>query len=232
MIGGRSAEAAHPYGVWIDVLRALQSDLIPNGAGQHLALLRPDLRAAPLAPTERAQLSSTPFLHCSDTSPGRPQWRLCSTMCSGSTKPPPPCCTISPGSQTRPDRGPHGTLPRSLPRALDSQLLVGRRRRILRIRGTGRRKRKIGPTRGGGEVRSHMASRRSGGTKLMDLTSSINGGTARERDTGSASQALVTMSEDDLSVCCGLARRHNRGGLGSSARCASGLLRFGAYGVA
>ena len=66
----------------------------------------------------------------------------------------------------------------------------------------------------------------------MDLTSSINGGTARERDTGSASQALVTMSEDDLSVCCGLARRHNRGGLGSSARCASGLLRFGAYGVA
>ena len=41
---------------------------------------------------------------------------------------------------------------------------------------------------------------------MIDLTSSINGGTARERDTGSASQALVTMSEDDLSVCCGLAR--------------------------
>lgn len=63
MIGGRhlrgrafEAEAAHPYGVWIDVLRALQPDLIPNGARQHLALLRPDLSATPLAPTERAQL--------------------------------------------------------------------------------------------------------------------------------------------------------------------------------
>ncbi|MEW5710624.1 MAG: AAA family ATPase [Pseudomonadota bacterium] len=63
MIGGRclrgrafEAEAAHPYGAWIDAVRSAPVGLIPEETRQHLALLRPELGPLPVAPTDRARL--------------------------------------------------------------------------------------------------------------------------------------------------------------------------------
>lgn len=61
LVGGRclrgrafEAEAAHPYGAWIDALRTVPTDTLPKDAQQHLALLRPGLDPPP-APTDRAR---------------------------------------------------------------------------------------------------------------------------------------------------------------------------------
>ncbi|SHF27989.1 transcriptional activator domain-containing protein [Modicisalibacter ilicicola DSM 19980] len=50
------AEAARPYGVWSDALRALPAGAIPEEARQSLVLLRPDLGPPPAVATDRARL--------------------------------------------------------------------------------------------------------------------------------------------------------------------------------
>ena len=63
MIGGLclegrafEAESARSYGAWIDALRAIPADVVPENARQNLALLRPELGPPPAEPTDRARL--------------------------------------------------------------------------------------------------------------------------------------------------------------------------------
>lgn len=50
------AEAARPYGAWLDALRAIPADSLPREMRQNLALLRPDLGPAAATPTDRTRL--------------------------------------------------------------------------------------------------------------------------------------------------------------------------------
>lgn len=50
------AEAACPYGAWIDALRAVPVDTVPEDARQILVLLRPEWGPPPAAPTDRTRL--------------------------------------------------------------------------------------------------------------------------------------------------------------------------------
>jgi DNA-binding SARP family transcriptional activator/tetratricopeptide (TPR) repeat protein len=63
MVGGRclrgrafEAEDTHLYGPWIDALRAVPAENVPDAARQDLALLRPAFGPSPSTPTDRARL--------------------------------------------------------------------------------------------------------------------------------------------------------------------------------
>ena len=65
------AEVAHPYGAWIDALRMVPNEALPEDARQHLGLLRPGLGPPP-APTDRARFFHaivSVLLHLARTAP-------------------------------------------------------------------------------------------------------------------------------------------------------------------